>query len=238
VVARLTKCDALRSRLIASVRHTWRAFLASLKRPLTATERKSLSSGLRSDTFGWKSWATASLAAFIAASFVASMLARQFNLQVKEQWLVVSVLLALWLVVSVPLFRVARKRFGAGSLHQDIVNGVADVDHFEITESIELEEYEDLGPAYFVRTKEGAVYFFMGQYLYDLVDDRQFPCTEFETVRAPLSGVLLDFVCSGKSIVPTKRLGPFKRENLRRGEVPADGTAVSIAWERIEATYA
>lgn len=159
------------------------------------------------------------------------------ELQVKTQWLVVSALMALWLVVSIPLFRAGRKRFGASSLHQDIANGFAIVNRFEVAEVIALEEYEDLGPAYFVRTTEGTVHFFMGQYLYDPVDDGQFPCSEFETVRTPLSGVLLDIACSGEPITPTKRLGPFRRDVLRQGKVPTDGALVAIAWESIEATY-
>lgn len=211
--------------------------MTTLKRPFTDAERKSLSAGQRSHTFSWGSWTTASLAALIGAAFVTSMLARFTDLQVEEQWLVVSALMVLWLAVSIPLFRAARKRFGASSLHQDIANGIAVVNRFEIAEVIELEEYEDLGPAYFVRATKGAVHFFMGQYLYDSVDDGQFPCSAFETVRAPLSGVLLDIVCSGEPIVPTKRLGPFRRDVLRQGKVPTDGGLVAIAWESIEVTY-
>jgi hypothetical protein len=49
-----------------------------------------------------------------------------------------------------------------------------------------MEEFEDLGVAYFVRTRKGDVHFLMGQYLYEAMDSGAFPCSELELVRAPL----------------------------------------------------
>jgi hypothetical protein len=145
--------------------------------------------------------------------------------------------MATWTVVTLPVFSRLRRRFGGVDLIQDINEGMARVEHYNIDEAIEMTEYEDLGSTYFIRDSDGHVYFLMGQYLYEAEESGSFPCTQLEIVRAPHSGIVLDLKCSGNPLKSVKKIGPFRQELVRRGKLPKDGSAISVDWNDIEKTY-
>jgi len=68
-----------------------------------------------------------------------------------------------------------------------------------------VEECEDEGISVLLQVEQAAVLFLQGQYLYDPVDDGQFPCTHFALVRAPLSGEILDLRLLGEPLEPSHR---------------------------------
>ena len=85
---------------------------------------------------------------------------------------------------------------------------------------VEMEEYNDEGPHYFVEVSPTQVLFLSGQWMYygdvlDADDDQEFPSVDFELVRDPVEGQVLSLRPSGAkaSLVRTYRME----------ELPLDG---------------
>ena len=75
--------------------------------------------------------------------------------------------------------------------------------------------------------------FLQGQYLYDYVDSKKFPNKEFDLVKLPHSGVILDVFCKGNPLVPLRVL---KSSVISSKHIPFvyDGDTVSGKLETIE----
>lgn len=71
-------------------------------------------------------------------------------------------------------------------IREDIKNGVAAVHGIDVVDAIKVQEKEDEGPSYFLKTTDGKVLLLSGQYL---TTSRMhgFPWTSFEITEAPLS---------------------------------------------------
>ena len=121
---------------------------------------------------------------------------------------------------------------------RDLAQGVAEVQTFRVRECYRLAELEDEGSSYYLHLEDGSVLFLSGQYLYEPEEKKQFPCTEFDIVRAPDSRVLLGLVCRGLYLPPIKRLRAFSLAELRDGQAPEDGEIVRLQWEEVEASHA
>ena len=201
-------------------------------------EKRALVASGKHVAFGWRSWATATGFAFFAVAALVSYVARHYTLDVAAQWLVIGSLLVAWTVVSIPIYSRLRARFGGTALMQDIKKNMVSVERYDIDQVIAMQEYEDLGSTYFVLDRDGRVYCFRGQYLYEVEERGLFPSTQVEIVRAPLSGIVLAIKCSGSPVKPAKTIGPFRLELVRRGKLPEDGSAISVGWNEIEKAYA
>jgi hypothetical protein len=123
-------------------------------------------------------------------------------------------------------------------LRQDLSTGVVRVERYEITDVVQMEEYEDLGPAFFLRQKDDSVLFLMGQYLDDVAAREEFPCTAIELVRAPRSRFVVEMTCMGTRLSPSRIIGPFRSELVREGALPLDAETIRVDWSRIAETYA
>lgn len=105
---------------------------------------------------------------------------------------------------------------------------------FEITAAIKVEELEDEGSTYYLKLREGGVLFLSGQYLYDVEEDKKFPCTELRTTRSTASHrSLLDLHCAGAYLPPQATLPAFTLEQLESGSVPEDGDILQTPFESL-----
>ncbi len=206
------------------------------KRPFTPDERRQLEAMVAapswwSEVLGRAAYVT--LFAWLAAAIVGDRL-----LLVKTHALAVDAALAAGAVAYFARWRarvVARLRASPwhASLRADLEGGVAELVRCRARDALRIQEHEDEGTAFFVRLDDGRVLFFVGQYLYELEEDR-FPATEFDVVRSPRSTLLLGIEPRGSYLPPSGRLGPFSRDDVRAGRVPGDGDVVPVRWEEIE----
>jgi hypothetical protein len=116
---------------------------------------------------------------------------------------------------------------------RDAERGAAEVTRYEVTDAIQVEEFEDEGSNCFLRLRDGRVLFLSGQHLEDAEAARTFPATAVEVSRSPLGRIVLDVKGSGEYLAPTSLLPPFPEERLARGEVPSDGDLVDAEFEAI-----
>ena len=87
-------------------------------------------------------------------------------------------------------------------IQSDLQNGVLLVHHVSVVEAIEIAEEEDEGPGYFLKTSDGRVLAFTGQYL-DRLKHSGFPWKEFEIVEAPASKLCFSLKKVADSIAPS-----------------------------------
>jgi hypothetical protein len=115
---------------------------------------------------------------------------------------------------------------------------------FRARRAFEVEETEDEGLHFFVELEDGAVLYLNGQFLYEYVPDdepecrqeRQFPCTEFTTVRHRDYGYVVDLVCRGDAFAPEILAPAFTRADYGQGTAPADGDVIRHrAYDEIKA---
>jgi len=104
--------------------------------------------------------------------------------------------------------------------------------NFQAKRAFEVEEYEDEGLHYFLELEDGSVLYLNGQYLYDYepVDDapellqgRQFPCTDFTVKRHKTKEYVVDVVTRGTPFEVEATAPSFSRQAYRAGIVPEDG---------------
>ena len=145
--------------------------------------------------------------------------------------LLYSIITAAWLVYSIRSYLKLR-RSSLTPYQDDLANGVAEVTRFHATKAIRVEELEDEGGGYFLHLKDGRTLFLQGQHLFDLEENKQFPCSEFEVARGPKSGAILNIVCCGAYFPSQKITAPFRRPDLKA--VPTGGDIVAVSWEKID----
>ena len=95
-------------------------------------------------------------------------------------WLVPWALLVVFLVVRMETGKKGRRQNKA-----DLQAGNALCHLVETVEAIAIEEQEDEGPGFFLRTAEGEILFMQGQYLDRYVMRQHFPWSRFEIVETP-----------------------------------------------------
>lgn len=100
-------------------------------------------------------------------------------------------------------------------IRADLKRGQAAVRRVVAVDAIEVEEQEDEGPAFFVKTEDGRTMLFAGQYL-DRLKAKGFPWTAFEIVEAPDSKRFFGIVAAGSPLKPRVRRPPFSWDEARR----------------------
>jgi hypothetical protein len=98
-----------------------------------------------------------------------------------------------------------RGRAHDASLRRDLDGGMMAVRRIDVVEAIEMEDPEDLGPAYFLLTREGGTLLLTGQYL-EGYKRRGFPWTSFELREGPESHEFFGLRCIGERLVPSLRM--------------------------------
>ena len=93
--------------------------------------------------------------------------------------------------------------------------GVAAVHRIRAMDAIEIEEQGDSGPAYLVKTDDGARLAFVGQYL-ERYRAKGFPWTEFEILEAPRSKLFFGLVKIGARLPPSAKRAPLGWDEYQR----------------------
>jgi hypothetical protein len=143
-----------------------------------------------------------------------------------------SIIIVAWLVYSIRSYLKLCSTFSLAPYQDDLAGGVAEVTRFHAIEAIRVEELEDEGGGYFLHLKNGHTLFLRGQYLFDLEENKKFPCSEFEVVRGPKSGAILNLVCCGSYFPSQKIIASFRQPDLQA--VPTDGDIIAVPWEKID----
>ena len=143
-----------------------------------------------------------------------------------------SIIIISWFVYSIRSYLKLCRGFSLTPYQDDLAGGIAEVTRFHAIEAIRVEESEDEGGGYFLHLKDGRSLFLRDQYLFDLEENKKFPCSEFEVARGPKSGAILNLVCCGSYFPSQKIIAPFRQPDLK--EVPTDGDIVAVSWEKFD----
>lgn len=114
-------------------------------------------------------------------------------------------------------------------------NDLVEVFYVQTTRVAEQEEYEDLGPSYYIEVDyfgQTKTLYLWGQYLFD-VDPEKFPSTSFEYVRKEhdKSPVLIKPL--GKKLDPEMILPSIRGEQWQTGEYWNDGNVIDQSLDEI-----
>jgi hypothetical protein len=141
------------------------------------------------------------------------------------------------LILGVALYRRSRAWTGGTELREkvrnDLSRDVAAVYRIAVKEALQIEEREDEGPGFFLRTADDRTMLFAGQYLEKYVR-KGFPWTAFEIIESPESKMLLGLKSLGDRLEPLRRRSPLSWEEarqsgiLKKKYVFIDGDASSI----------
>ena len=122
------------------------------------------------------------------------------------------------LIVAYLLYRRAGKWTGGPEfrklVRRDLEQGEARITVIRPVEVTEVEELEDEGPGYLVKTDDGTWIFFSGQEMLS-PKRRGFPWSEFGAVEAPHSGVFFGLKRMGDSIPVERTIPPLPYELVR-----------------------
>ena len=141
--------------------------------------------------------AVAALVALVLVGLVSNALFRAFSHPAR--WLLPTAVVGaglLWLEL--------RARPYHAKLRRDLDGGMMAVRRLDVVDAIEVEDPEDLGPAYFLLTREGSTLYFAGQYL-EGYRRRGFPWTSFEVREGPESHEFFGLHRVGERLVPSLR---------------------------------
>ncbi|MEQ1891637.1 MAG: hypothetical protein ABL998_03770, partial [Planctomycetota bacterium] len=129
----------------------------------------------------------------------------------------------------------------------DLASGHATCTTYEITDALQVEEFEDEGSHYYLKLTDGRVLFLSGQWLYEYEagEDEdgeptpaRFPCRRFTVERAAKSALFLDMKPLAPAFPPSGTLPPFTDAEHRAGTVPDDGDLLELDFERLRARRA
>ena len=97
----------------------------------------------------------------------------------------------------------------------DVAQGTAAAHRVNAVDVIEVEEREDEGPSYFVKTTDGQILLFTGQYL-DRFKRRGFPWRSFEIIEAPKSKVFFGLKELDAPLTPSFIRQPFTQDERKQ----------------------
>ena len=125
------------------------------------------------------------------------------------------------LLVMVFIYIRSRRWTGGRAFRQqakaDIAQGFVAIHQIDAVEVIEVKEREDEGPSFFIKTADGQVILFSGQYLGRLKKQR-FPWRSFEIIEAPSSKVFFGLKKLADPLFPSFIRQPFTENELKRFE--------------------
>ena len=101
---------------------------------------------------------------------------------------------------------------------------------FYATRALQVTDFDDEGPSYFLELIGGGVLFLSGYYLCRIATPRKhkgtFPCTEFTLQRNKQTGQIVDIVCAGTRLSPEIIPVALFDVNFTPAPVPADGQII------------
>jgi hypothetical protein len=150
------------------------------------------------------------------AAFLTRQMVRGFAQSGDAAWILPTALF------GVGLYVVSSRWTGGRSfrakVRADLAGGVAAAHRIVAVDTIQVEEREDEGPAFFVLTEEGETILFAGQYL-ESYKRKGFPWRSFEILEAPESRIFFGLVPLGARLTPSARRPPFSWEEFKRYRV-------------------
>ena len=143
------------------------------------------------------------------------------------------------LALGVALYVIAGRWTGGPALRaairKDLAGGVAAVHHVVALEAVEVEEGEDEGPAYFIRTDDGRTLLFAGQYL-GPYQRKGFPWKSFEILEAPESKIFFGLMARGEKLAPAARRAPFTWYEYKEfARIKGNYAVVDVDFEALKA---
>jgi hypothetical protein len=175
---------------------------------------------------------------FIAGALVAPLLVFDHFSPVSSNVQLVYCLLAVLVSISITIWLTIKWEGGFSNANQiaAINNAVVEVVHVNTSRAIERKDTEDFGPAYYVEVFENGkakTLFLWGQY-FEMLEERQFPNTEFEFTRIKGSDEFISFKTLGHYFKEEKVLMPFSDEVFKGGNYPTNGQVLDVNIDEIE----
>lgn len=183
--------------------------MSSEARPLSKKQRDELASYISLST------RTMRAVLFIVFVAVTAWLFKGLQSLISVGWPV-------WIVptAAAAAFVFARSRRWTGgpafyrAVREDLETGVLNVTVIKPRTVIEVEELEDEGPTYFVRTQDDLVVVFSGQEMIPF-RSRGFPWSEFVVEEAPRSGVFFKLQRIGEPVPVDRVIEPLPFETMK-----------------------
>jgi len=108
--------------------------------------------------------------------------------------------------------------------------------HVKTTRAIKREDPEDFGLAFYLEVFDNGqprTLFLWGQYLDELIHDKNFPNTEFEFLRKKGSDEFISFTTLGQYFQEEKSLPPFDKATWDNGTFPVNGQIIDQTFDEI-----
>jgi hypothetical protein len=131
-------------------------------------------------------------------------------------------------------YRAGKSTAASRGRNPDVKEGVMEVLSVEASRAIRVDEFEDEGMGFYLDVGGGRVLFLQGQYLYDDVDAKRFPCTRFELVRTLHSKTVFSLKCLGEYLTPVHTNPPFTPEEYTSDKGHYDGDELEVPFESLK----
>jgi hypothetical protein len=141
-------------------------------------------------------------------------LAKWLNPHSHYLWWLTPLVLLIGVVLFWVITRSGSRAFGE-KVKDDLRRGEAAVHRVDVIDAIEVEELEDEGPSFFIKTTEGTILYFAGQYFYRY-QKRKFPWKSFEIIEAPSSKVFFALKPLDSQFKPSYIRKPLSWEQAKR----------------------
>jgi hypothetical protein len=108
--------------------------------------------------------------------------------------------------------------------------------YVKTTRAIKREDLEDFGLAFYLEVFDNGqpkTLFLWGQYLEELIHDKNFPNTEFEFLRKKGSDEFISFTTLGQYFEEEKSLPPFGKKTWESGVFPVNGQILDQTIDEI-----
>ena len=122
----------------------------------------------------------------------------------------------------------------AKKLLVELKNGFASVEEFEVTDAVRVQEYEDNGYAFYLKLIDRRVLYLTGQCLYEITDQREFPCSALKVTYTSMSRYVLTVECGGNYIAPKWILPSATIKEYEAGAIPDNGSVMDIDFEALK----
>jgi hypothetical protein len=93
---------------------------------------------------------------------------------------------------------------------------------FDISEIVEVQEWEDEGRTYLMDIGNNRTLFVSGQYLYGVVDSGRFPSTRIRLFWDEQQNLTFGVQCLGDRLIPSRKIAPLPLEVLESENYPED----------------
>jgi hypothetical protein len=184
-------------------------------RPLTAKQRAELQGCVAWSMYVFGVVLFLILVFLVASAFhfVHSHLARLLPAISHSLWWIVPTVIVVLLGCRF-LMRSVQSRAFRAQVKSDLARGEAAVHLIDAVEAIEVEEQEDEGQTFFLKTAGGDTMVFSGQYL-DTYTRKGFPWKAFEIIESPAAKIFFGLKKLGEPLSPSFTREPFTREEAK-----------------------